>query len=318
MTVNALVVSAPIVVKHVSCPEWGLGFLTEERDEKRFYDFEDGQSHSIAKAFWAKLEPVALATAEITALEKKVRSLRDQRGSASKSKTKTVVVPLANFDAQIARFTEVFPGGFASDKFVKDERGHVAADTDKKVKASKAQAIATAQKLLAKSELDRLIAASSFAEIVANVRVVHKAATGLVHPLGDVIPFNKMPADKDRAFAEALRNLLWGDGAYEARFDKFVATLAESSLATWPLATVLSALVFPDDHTFVKPSYYEKQAALMAFDLRYERVPSSAAYGRMQQLAEELGKRLKALGQTPRDKMDVYSFIGRTLSPQKK
>jgi hypothetical protein len=81
---------------------------------------------------------------------------------------------------------------------------------------------------------------------------------------------------------------------------------------------VLAALVFPNEHAFVKPSYYEKQAALMAFDLRYERVPNAAAYGRMQQLSEELGKRLTALGQTPRDKMDVYGFIGRTLSPQKK
>lgn len=112
--------------------------------------------------------------------------------------------------------------------------------------------------------------------------------------------------------------MLYGDGAYEARFDRFVATLAEAQLATWPLATVLSALVFPTEHTFVKPSYYEKQAALLSFDLRYERVPSAAAYGRMQALAEDLGKRLTAQGQTPRDKMDVYSFIGRTLSPQKK
>jgi hypothetical protein len=56
----------------------------------------------------------------------------------------------------------------------------------------------------------------------------------------------------------------------------------------------------------------------MGFDLRYERIPNAAAYSRMQQLADELAKRLTALGQTPRDNMDVYAFIGRTLAPQKK
>jgi len=318
MTASPALVSTPIVVKHVGCPEWGLGYLTEERDEKRFYDFEDGQSHSIAKAFWSKLEAVSMGSAEAQALEKKVKSLRDQRSAPGKSKARAVAVPLADFDAQMKRFVEVCTGGFAGDRFIKDKRGTVAAEGDKKTKAGKAQAIATAQKLLSKSELDRLIAASAFTEVLANVRLVHKAATGLLHPLGDVIPFNKMPAEKDRAFAESLRNLLHGDGPYEARFDRFVATLADAHLATWPLATVLSALVFPNEHAFVKPSYYEKQAVLMAFDLRYERVPNSAAYGRMQQLSEELCKRLTTLGQTPRDKMDAYGFIVKTLSPQKK
>ncbi len=318
MTATPATASAPIVVKHVSCPEWGLGYLAEERDEKRFYDFEDGQSHSIAKAFWSKLEPVSLGAPEAAALEKKVRGLRDQRSAPGKSKTRAVPVQLADFDAQFTRFLEVCPGGFAGERFAKDERGAVVEEADKKVKASKAQAIAMAQKLLTKAELDRLIGAGSIAEIMTNVRAIQKVATGLLHPLGDIIPFNKMPAEKDRAFAESLREVLHGDGAFEARFDKFVATLADAQLATWPLATVFLALVFPNEHTFVKPSYYEKQAVLLSFDLRYERVPSSAAYGRMQQLTDELGKRLTARGQTPRDRMDVYGFIGRTLSPQKK
>ncbi len=320
MTATPATANAPIVVKHVSCPEWGLGYLSEERDEKRFYDFEDGQNHSIAKAFWSKLEPVSMGVTEAAALEKKVRALRDQRAAPGKSKARAVPVALADFDAQFKRFLEVCPGGFAGERFAKDERGTAVDDTDKdkKIKASKAQAIAMAQKLLAKSELDRLLGAGAIAEIMANVRAIQKVATGLLHPLGDIIPFNKMPTEKDRAFAEALRELLHGSGAYEARFDKFVATLADAQLATWPLATVFPALVYPNEHTFVKPSYYEKQAVLLSFDLRYERVPSSAAYSRMQQLTEELNKRLAAHGQTPRDRMDAYGFIGRTLSPQKK
>ena len=59
-THTAASASAPVIVKHPGCPQWGLGLLIEERDDKRFYDFEDGLSHSIAKAFWSKLEPVKL------------------------------------------------------------------------------------------------------------------------------------------------------------------------------------------------------------------------------------------------------------------
>jgi hypothetical protein len=310
--------SAPIIVKHSGCPEWGLGYLSEERDEKRFYDFEDGMSHSIAKDFWSKLEPVSLGAAEARALEKKVRTLREQRPAPGKPKQRAVAPVLPNFEVQVARFDELYPGGFGGDRYVKEERGDEAETTGKKGKGGRAIAIATAKKLLAREELDRLIGEGKYAEVVASVRAVQKAAGALLHPLGDLIPFSKMPATEDQAFAEATRDLLYGEGAFEARFDKLVAVLAKSSLATWPLATVLPALVFPDQHVFVKPSFYEKQAVLIGFDLRYERVPSSAAYGRMRALVDELVKRLSALGKSPRDKMDVYTFFWKTLTPQKK
>ena len=57
-TERGIVSSAPQVVKHPDRPQWGLGWLIEERDDKRTYEFEDVQSHSIAKAFWPKLEKV--------------------------------------------------------------------------------------------------------------------------------------------------------------------------------------------------------------------------------------------------------------------
>ena len=82
--------------------------------------------------------------------------------------------------------------------------------------------------------------------------------------------------------------------------------------------TVLPALYQPEEHVFVNPSFYEKQAALVGFDLRYERIPSALAYTRMKALSREIEKRLVDRGQTPRDQMDGYAFIWRTLSPQKK
>ncbi|UQA62106.1 hypothetical protein [Polyangium aurulentum] len=311
----------PLIVKHSACPEWGLGYLVEERDDKRIYDFEDGRNHSIAKAYWSKLEPVELGSAEARALEKKVRGLRDQRPSPGKAKPRAVAPVFPSFDAQVKRFEEIFPGGFAGERFMQEERGEEpggAAATGKKAKGFKTAAIETTRRLLSREEMDKQIAAGAFGDAVANVKAVHKAAGNLLHPLGDLIPFGKMPTENQRAFVEAAREMLHGSGPAEERFDKLVAALAQSNLATWPLATVLGALYAPEEHVFVKPSFYEKQAALLSFDLRYERVPSSAAYARMQALSREVEKRLVSRGHAPRDQMDVYAFIWRTLSPQKK
>lgn len=325
MTANAPPAQAapPLIVKHSACPEWGLGYLVEERDDKRIYDFEDGRNHSIAKAFWSKLEPVELGSAEARALEKKVRGLRDQRPTPGKPKPRAVAPVFPSFEAQVKRFEEIFPGGFTGEKFVQEERGGGeesggGAAGKKAAKGFKTGAIETTRKLLSREEMDRQIASGAFGEVVANIKAVHKAAGNLLHPLGDLIPFGKMPAENQQAFVEAAREMLHGSGPVEERFDKLVAALAQSNLATWPLATVLGALYAPEEHVFVKPSFYEKQAALLGFDLRYERVPSSAAYGRMQALTREVEKRLVARGHAPRDQMDVYAFIWRTLSPQKK
>jgi hypothetical protein len=334
----------PTIVKHPGCPQWGLGMLVEERDDKRIYDFEDGQSHSIAKAFWSKIESVQLAADEAIALEAKIKSLRVKADPAKKPRVRTVAPPSMTWDEQVARFETLFPGGFTGDVFTDNERGGAGeppppstmapavADGEepvpstaapgprsKKAKAhSRNQAIATARELLGKSELSPLLAAGKVADVIARVRKVHQAAGNLLHPLGDLIPFSKLPEDHQPAVAEAIVALLHGDGDFGPRFDKFVEVLAADKLNTWPLATVLSALVEPETHVFVKPSFYEKQAAIVGYDLGYDRLPSAAVYERMRGLCAEVEQRLRAKGHAPRDRMDVYAFIWRTTAPPKK
>ncbi|WP_437953225.1 hypothetical protein WME98_22940 [Sorangium sp. So ce296] len=314
--------SAPIIVKHPGCPQWGLGYLVEERDEKRFYDFEDGLNHSIAKAFWSKLEPVQLGDDEASALEARIRGLRDRPSAAAKKQRARVVAPpLTSFDEQVASFESQFEGGFGGPHFIAEERGAagaVAAEGGKKKsKAFKQGAIETARALLGKGELEALLAAGNLADFMERIAKVHKAATGLLHPLGDLIPFNKMPAEHHRAYAEAVVDVLYGAGDYAARFDRLAGVLAAAKVATWPLATILSALVYPEEHVFVKPSFFEKQASVLGFDLAYDRVPGAEGYGRMQALARELERRLRERGLAPRDLMDVYAFLWRTISPPK-
>lgn len=318
--------SAPVIVKHPGCPQWGLGYLVEERDEKRFYDFEDGLNHSIAKAFWSKLEPVQLAEDEASALEARIRGLRDRPAAvAKKQRARVTAPPVSSFDEQLASFAAQFESGFGGAQFVAEERGTphaepadaAASAAKKKSKAYKQGAIDTARALLGRSELEALLAAGNLGDFMERIHKVHKAATGLLHPLGDLIPFGKMPAEHHRAFAEAVVDLLHGAGDYAARFDRLAGVLAEAKVVTWPLATILSALMYPEEHVFVKPSFFEKQAAVLDFDLAYERAPTAEGYARMQALARELERRLRERGLAPRDLMDVYSFLWRTISPPK-
>lgn len=318
--------SAPIIVKHPGCPQWGLGYLVEERDEKRFYDFEDGLNHSIAKAFWSKLEPVQLGDDEASALEARIRGLRDRPSAAAKKQRARVVAPpVTSFDEQVASFETQFEGGFGGPQFIAEERGAAggegaegpASGAKKKSKAFKQGAIETARALLAKSELEALLAAGNLTDFMERITKVHKAATGLLHPLGDLIPFNKMPAEHHRAYAEAVVDLLYGAGDYAARFDRLAGVLAAAKVVTWPLVTILGALVYPGEHVFVKPSFFEKQAAVLGFNLAYDRAPSAEGYARMQSLARELERRLRERGLAPRDLMDVYAFLWRTISPSK-
>jgi hypothetical protein len=310
------------IVKHPGCPQWGLGFLVEERDDKRFYDFEDGQLHSIAKAFWSKLEPVELAAAEAEALEAKIKSLREKAVITKKPRGRPQPVVHVTFEEQVARFQEELPGGFTGDAYIAQERGtgEDGASTEglkKKQKALKADAIAAADRLLVEAELKALLDGGKADEFVARIKKLHQASTGLLHPLGDLIPFGKMPADHNKPFAEACFDLLFGDGEFSSRFDRYVEVLAVDKLNTWPLATILPALRFPREHVFVKPSFYEKQAAVLGFDLGYERLPVAAVYERMLRLARLLQERLTEGGLVPRDFMDVYTFIARTITPPK-
>src|SRR5262245_4068942 len=113
----------PLIVKHPGAPQWGLGYFVEERDDKRIYDFEDGQSHSIAKPFWAKLESVDLDEAEHAAFEAKIKGLKVKVSPAKKPRARATPKGTTTFDEQAARFEALFPGGFDGEAWQREERG---------------------------------------------------------------------------------------------------------------------------------------------------------------------------------------------------
>lgn len=308
---NSLSQSSSSVVKHSRCPEWGRGLLIKEHDDKRFYEFEDGKSHVIGRAFWNLLEQVQMTEQEVDALENKLQLRRPR--TTSKPKKAAPKKPVPTFEAQLTWFEQNFAGGFAGDEWLAQERGVAT----KKGKAFKNYAIATAQRELAAKELKSLLAAKDYAGIMTRVQTVLKAAGNLLHPLGDLIPFSKLPTERHETFATALVDLLHGTEAFELRFDAYVTVLAHDSLATWPLVTVLPALLAPDEYVFVKPSFFETQAAVLSFALGYQRTPSAQSYMRMLGLANELKTQLTSKALAPADLLDVYGFIARANAKTK-
>src|SRR3990172_2828311 len=112
------------IVRFPSRPEWGRGLLVEERDGKRYYDFEDGERHVLLEQGWSKLEEVSLAEKERAALERRLKGIAQRKEAvAKKSKKRGASVKTASsFADQLAAFDARFPGGFLGERYVAQER----------------------------------------------------------------------------------------------------------------------------------------------------------------------------------------------------
>ena len=91
----------------------------------------------------------------------------------------------------------------------------------------------------------------------------------------DVYPTHRTVALPQRILDNTVKN------ATGAKTD---GVALENVLPGYPF---LVALLSPSEHAFVKPSFDEKQAAVLGFDLGYDRLPTAAVYGRMVGLAEQ-------------------------------
>jgi hypothetical protein len=90
-------------------------------------------------------------------------------------------------------------------------------------------------------------------------------------------------------FAEALFNLLHGEGLFELRFTAFAGMLAalpqkNSPVNKWPVQTILPFLHDPTTHMFLKPGVTQQAALRCAFDLKSEVSPTD--HGRLLKLCE--------------------------------
>jgi hypothetical protein len=302
----------PRIFEHISRKDWGRSVLVQEIPDMRTFLFEDGAERSFRPDYWHKMEIVEVQPNEAIRIDRLAR--RNQApppGSTRKSKAPPKK-PDITFEQQVAYFMKLYPVGFEDESYIKGERGEPGAKGAEKLKDS---ALERAEDLLSQKNLQELIEAGNFEDfhqMIFEILTRTKSTT----QKAEATRFKNMPENMREAFARALQELLYGERNYSIRFDSLVAALDIEGGATWPLATLLPALVYPADHVFVKPTFFKKQALILDIDPKYDTTPNATTYEQFNETAKKTMDLLQQAGQRPRDLWDVHVFICKTLSPK--
>lgn len=302
---------APQLYLHDKRPAWGLAIRIRERDGRRDYQFQDGTMRAIGLAHEHLLVAVdrpadetASALRDLAAMSGLTLARREQASGAQAGR-------LISFDEQVALFVEAYPDGFEDQRWRSKIRG---SGQRRRSKGHRESAIAHAQELLSAEEIDRLQAQLRPDDVVTRALEV-MAATSLVSA-AQARPLSELPREHHRWFAEALRELLYGTGELALRFTRFAQVFRHGDTKlSWPVATVLLALVRPTEHVCVHPGTFIEQAAWMAPTLRLSKQPRAKAYERVCKMVLAVRDELAQRGFLARDLMDVYDFIWCTLRP---
>ncbi|HVS01367.1 MAG TPA: hypothetical protein VMT16_01235 [Thermoanaerobaculia bacterium] len=312
MTTITPTVSTPpddgTLYRHTRRPEWGLAILAWERGDQRAYQFDDGKLRVLKDGFFHLMEPVADVR---EGAESRVAAELQETLALRGGERRKPLEPVYPFDDQLRIFRSLFPQGFAGGKWKRARRG----EGGESLKRHRDPAIEAARRLLARDELDELLASDRAGAVVDRAVEVLRG-TDLV-ALRSTRDLDGLAGEARQEAGRALRDLLYGDERYGARFRAWVNALRSGidRKLSWRLVTALPALVFPDRHTCVRPSAFRKQAAVFAPDRLYSRRPMRRAYSNYLQVAEATRERLTAEGYPPCDLLDVYDFIWVTLRP---
>jgi len=302
----------PRIFEHTSRKDWGRSVLLLEIPDKRTFLFEDGAERSFRPDYWHKMEIIEVLVNEAVRIDRLAR--RNQApapGSTRKSKAPPKK-PDITFEQQVAYFMKLYPVGFEDEAYIKAERGEPGAKGAEKLKEA---ALERVEDLLSQKNLDDMIAGGSYEEVhqmIYELLISTKSTT----QKSEATRFKNMSEETRESVAQSLRELLYGERSYSIRFDSFVAALDVEDGATWPLSTLLQALVYPADHLFVKPTFFKKQALILDIDPKYDTSPNATTYEQFLQAARKTMELLQEAGQRPRDLWDVHVFICKTLSPK--
>ncbi|MFK7991927.1 MAG: hypothetical protein AB8I08_38275 [Sandaracinaceae bacterium] len=299
---------------HSKRPQWGLAILAWEGREKRRYQFQDGTLRTIKNGYYHLLEPVDEPYDSARDIVRDLKSmLRIERVRRAPEPTPKSVKSIISFDDQILIFQHFYPAGFQDETWITEVRG---SEDLSRLKRHRAPAIEESKDLLSQDIVDDLMEKKDYVDLHERAKAV-LASTNLTTSK-DTAALRNLPEAHFEKFAQALRELLYGDGPYEARFTRWVAVLSETEdeRVTWPLATAVPALVQPERHVAIKPSVFRAQSQWMAPSMPYESTPSGDLYSRMHKMSLEVARRLEKAEIPARDLLDVYDFIWTTLRPK--
>lgn len=301
----------PTLYIHSKRPEWGLAIMARTGRKKNRYLFQDGRMRAFPAKFCHLMEPADKPLDVATRVARQLASQLDGHSFENPAPAPVKRDDRVSLEDQIRVFEKLFPLGFADPEYQKTVRG-----ADKRRKRHRDPSIDDAQRLLSEARLAMLVENGDGAAVVRTIGEV-LGGTSLCSTR-DRAALDELPEALYDDLAVAVRDLLWGESAYFDRFTRYMAVLDHdrSGRVTWPMATVLSALVHPDRHVVVKPSVFRKQAEWMAPRLPYNKLPNAGLYERFRRMAVAVGEKLAEADHPPRDLFDVYDFIWSTLRPK--
>jgi hypothetical protein len=217
-----------------------------------------------------------------------------KRAAAGSSKPKK---PAHSFEHFVERFLALYPGGFEDTGFIRDERDYKLAAT-KKLKES-----------LNLTEIDSLLAACDFAEVCRRAKQV-ASSLNLIFPQ-EMMSLNDSLKDSEaqKDFALSLRDVLYSDSPKEERFERYFAVLGKIGCPKWTIATYFQFLESTGTDMFMKPMVSQAMANAVGISLLYRPEPNWDTCVRLNEVSAEVESRLKAVGLTPRDWIDLQSFM---------
>ncbi len=295
---------ALLLFKHETRKEWGVAVLIREDGGKRGYLFEDGAERTLANGYHQLMRRVEEPSVSQRAFYERQRALVARRESGSSS-----------FLDQLERFHAKYSAGFTDPAWLTDVRGEGVAQ---RATRHREALIRDAQAQLSVAALDALVKTQSWPQIWKLVTSVLGSS--------DLVPGPQLKKaasanpDALRNLALAVRELLHGDGAYEPRFDAYLAALTPiyGEAPHWEFATALSAVCHPDEHFCVQPTLLRQQLKALTASGSLSTRATSAGYRRVSNIVQLISKKLREQNQVPRDLFDVYDFVRITLAPPPK
>lgn len=206
-------------------------------------------------------------------------------------------------DEAVRLFLERFPGGFAGEAFLSEERNY-----------KWAAHLAFTQELGGK-KLPKLLSAGKVEDVVHHALHAEQG-TNLLSVFEKARLAQALRAETqyaERVF-QALADVLAHEVPEERSFARYLDLLQAVPAKTqgrreitWPIATILPYLASPERHLFLKPVATQAAAERLGIDLQYQAAPNWNTYQRALTLAAELQEALAEHG--CRDFIDVQSFM---------
>lgn len=200
----------------------------------------------------------------------------------------------------IERFLAINPEGFATPRFIKDERDVCA------------RAHQFSIQLLGETEISELIAERRYQDVCDRARHIESLTNLLTK--GEKTAFYgalETPVNQ-KTFAVALATLLYGTDSEEERFKGFVRALDLLGISRWPYATLFGFIRFPQEKVFIKPTVIQNAAKAFCWRINYKSEPNWRSYAAVLRLYNHLRTTLVEEGLMPRDMIDVQSFVWST------